>query len=112
MEYLEKTFRWFGADFGVSLDDIKQTGANGVVTALYKILTGEVWFFESIKALKEEIESADLTWSVVESVNVHESIKTRSEGFQDYTKKYIQTIFRLSLSGKHLCWHCAFQPGV
>lgn len=109
MEYLEKTFRWFGADFGVSLNDIKQTGATGVVTALHKIPTGEVWDFNSVKKQKEEIEAAGLRWSVVESVNVHESIKIASEGYEDYINNYIETLSNLAENGiKTVCYN--FMP--
>lgn len=109
MDYLEKTFRWFGADFGVSLKDIKQTGATGVVTALHKIPTGEIWDFDSIKKQKEEIEAAGLKWSVVESVNVHESIKTASEGCQDYINNYIKTLSNLAENGIYtVCYN--FMP--
>ena len=86
MELLEKTFRWIGSDFGVTLEDVKQTGATGVVTALHNVPVGEVWSKKEIKKLKEEIESSGLKWSVVESVNVHESIKTSSSKCNKYIK--------------------------
>lgn len=109
MEYLEKTFRWFGPDFGVSLRDIKQTGATGVVTALHKIPTGEVWESEQIRNLKEDIESSGLKWSVVESVNVHESIKTATDGSKDHIHNYIETLSHLAGNDiKTVCYN--FMP--
>ena len=109
MELLEKTFRWFGSDFGVTLQDVKQTGATGVVTALHNVPVGEVWSKKEIKKLKEEIESSGLKWSVVESVNVHESIKTSSSNCNKYIKNYIETLHNLSENGlKTVCYN--FMP--
>ncbi len=109
MEYLEKTFRWFGPDFGITLNDVKQTGATGVVTALYNVPIGEVWSREEIKRLKKKIESSGLKWSVVESVNVHESIKTSSANSKEYIINYIETLHNLSENGiKTVCYN--FMP--
>jgi len=109
IEYLEKTFRWFGSDFGVTLQDIKQTGATGAVTALHKIPTGQVWSSREIKKLKEEIESSGLRWSVVESVNVHESIKTAAADSRQYVNNYIETLHNLAENGlKTVCYN--FMP--
>lgn len=109
MEYLEKTFRWFGPDFGVSLQDIKQTGATGVVNALYKIPTGVVWSDKKIKEHKAEIEAAGLRWSVVESVNVHESIKTGAEDSKAHIENYIETLANLAKNDiKTVCYN--FMP--
>tara|TARA_Y100000310_G_C20686243_1_gene819209 strand:+ start:476 stop:1672 length:1197 start_codon:yes stop_codon:yes gene_type:complete len=96
VDLLEKTFRWFGPDFGVTLNDVRQTGATGVVTALHKIPTGEVWSTEAIKSVKDEIESSGLKWSVVESVNVHEEIKTNGTNCKALIDKYIETLANLS----------------
>lgn len=109
-----QTWRWFGPEDPVPLDHIRQAGAQGIVTSLHHVPTGEAWSLDDILERKRQIEAdndikSPLYWSVVESVNVHDDIKVAAPGHEKYIENYKATLIALGQAGIHtVCYN--FMP--
>ncbi len=108
---MKETWRWFGPRDPISLAQVKQTGATGIVTALHDIYRGEAWPLGEVLKRKAEIEAAGLVWSVVESIPVHNSIKLRSGNFREFIDGWKRSLAAVAQAGvKVVCYN--FMPVV
>ncbi len=113
---MRESWRWFGPNDPVTLEEIRQTGATDIVSALHTVPTGDIWSIDAIADYKAIIETTDesmspLTWSVVESIPVHEDIKLAKPGHQKYVDAWIKSLENLAANGiKTICYN--FMPVI
>jgi mannonate dehydratase len=96
---VKQTWRWFGPQDPVTLDQVKQAGATGIVSALHHLYRGEAWPLEEVLKRKAEIEAEGLVWAVVESIPVHNSIKLSSGAFRQFTDAWKDSLAAVAKAG-------------
>jgi len=108
---MQETWRWYGPNDSVSLTNILQAGASGVVTSLHHVPTGDVWPLDEILKRKSCIEAEGLEWTVIESIPLHNDIKTRSKDYARHIQNYKQSLINVGKAGlKTVCYN--FMPVV
>ena len=108
---MKETWRWFGPDDPVPLDHIKQAGATGIVSALHHFYRGEAWPLDDVLKRRDEILAAGFTWSVVESIPIHNSIKLRSGPYRHFINAWKDTLAAVAKAGVQvICYN--FMPVV
>ena len=106
---MKQGWRWYGDADAISLKEIRQAGVTDIVAALYERKPGEVWPIKEIKARQKKVREHGMTWSVVESVPVHEDIKKRTGDYRRYIENYKRTLINLAKCGiKTVCYN--FMP--
>lgn len=106
-----ETWRWFGPNDSITLSKIKQAGATGIVTSLHELATGDVWTKEAILARKAIIEAQGLTWEVIESIPLHNDIKTRTGDYKQLIENYKTSVKNAAECGVYtICYN--FMPVV